>query len=52
MGGYQETYDRWKRDPEAFWRELAGRIEWEREPDVVLDSEQRAACTAGSPAAG
>jgi propionyl-CoA synthetase len=38
MGAYQETYDRWMSDPEAFWRELAGRIEWEREPDVVLDA--------------
>src|SRR6476620_2948620 len=37
MGAYQETYDRWRRDPEAFWRELAGRIEWDREPDAVLD---------------
>src|SRR6476619_3006217 len=40
MGAYQETYDRWNRDPEAFWRELAGRIEWEREPDAVLDSSR------------
>ncbi len=40
MGAYQETYDRWSGDPEAFWRELAGRIEWEREPDAVLDSSR------------
>jgi propionyl-CoA synthetase len=40
MGAYQETYERWNRDPEAFWRELAGRIEWEREPDAVLDSSR------------
>jgi propionyl-CoA synthetase len=38
MGAYQETYDRWKADPEAFWMEAARAIEWEREPDAALDS--------------
>ncbi|MFN8122205.1 MAG: propionyl-CoA synthetase [Thermoleophilia bacterium] len=37
MGAYQETYDRWLADPEAFWAERARDIEWFREPDAVLD---------------
>ena len=36
-GAYEETYGRWHRDPEGFWRELAADIEWVREPEVVLD---------------
>jgi propionyl-CoA synthetase len=36
-GAYDETYGRWQRDPEGFWRERAADIEWVREPEVVLD---------------
>jgi propionyl-CoA synthetase len=39
-GGYEETYGRWQRDPEAFWRGLAADIEWVREPELVLDDSR------------
>ena len=35
--GYQETYDRWLRNPERFWAEAAEAIDWERKWDRVLD---------------
>ena len=38
MSGYDETYRRWRSDPDAFWLELAGAVEWEHEPQVGLDS--------------
>src|SRR5262245_12242719 len=34
---YQETYDRWRRDPERFWAEAAEAIVWERKWNRVLD---------------
>ncbi len=37
MGDYRETYDRSIADPESFWGEQAGLIDWFREPDQVLD---------------
>ena len=37
MGAYEDTFQRWRRDPEAFWAELAGGIEWERPPRRILD---------------
>ena len=43
MGGYEETYRRWQRDPEAFWLGLAAAVEWEREPEAALDASARAA---------
>ncbi len=39
-GAYEETYGRWRRDPEGFWRELAVDIECLREPKVVLDASR------------
>jgi propionyl-CoA synthetase len=36
MGRYRETYDRWKRDPEGFWAEAAGDIEWSKPHEKVL----------------
>ena len=38
MGGYDETYRRWQRDPDAFWLGLASAVEWEREPEAALDA--------------
>jgi propionyl-CoA synthetase len=35
--GYQDSYDRWRRDPERFWAEAAEAINWERKWDRVLD---------------
>jgi propionyl-CoA synthetase len=37
MGAYQETYERWRSDPEAFWLGLAAGIEWDHSPEVALD---------------
>ncbi len=30
--GYRETYERWKADPEGFWMEQAGLIDWFEKP--------------------
>jgi propionyl-CoA synthetase len=38
MGGYDETYRRWQRDPDAFWLGLATAVEWERDPEAALDA--------------
>ena len=38
MGGYDDTYRRWQRDPEAFWLDLACALEWDREPETALDA--------------
>ncbi|HJZ62226.1 MAG TPA: propionyl-CoA synthetase [Miltoncostaeaceae bacterium] len=40
MGGYDDVYGRWQRDPEGFWAEIAERITWERPPSTILDSSQ------------
>ena len=40
MGGYDETYGRWQRDPDAFWLELAAAVEWERPPEAALDASR------------
>src|SRR5262245_1747283 len=40
MGGYDDVYGRWQRDPEGFWAEIAQRITWERPPSTILDSSQ------------
>src|SRR3954468_24280807 len=40
MGGYDDTYRRWQRDPEAFWLHLASALEWEREPETALDASR------------
>ena len=37
---YDETFRRWQRDPEGFWRELAGAIDWERAPEQILDDSR------------
>ncbi|SLN40013.1 Acetyl-coenzyme A synthetase [Pseudoruegeria aquimaris] len=36
---YQETYDRWKSDPEAFWMEAAEEISWFKKPSKALFDE-------------
>jgi propionyl-CoA synthetase len=35
---YQETYARWKADPQAFWAEAAKAIDWIRPADAVFDA--------------
>ena len=37
---YQETYDRWRRDPEGFWAEAASRIDFYKPWDRVLDDSE------------
>ena len=39
--GYQAEYDRAMRDPEGFWAEAAGLIEWDRPWDRVLDDHNK-----------
>ena len=39
--GYQAEYDRAMRDPEGFWAEAAGLIEWDRPWDQVLDDHNK-----------
>ena len=34
---YAETYDRWKQDPERFWREEAAALSWTKAPGTLLD---------------
>jgi propionyl-CoA synthetase len=35
---YREVYDGWKRDPEGFWAEAAGGIDWFKPWDKVFDA--------------
>jgi len=37
MGDYRATYDRSIRDPEGFWGEAAGLVDWIKKPQRVLD---------------
>jgi propionyl-CoA synthetase len=37
MGGYNDAYGRWCRDPEGFWRTAANAIEWNRPPETIID---------------
>jgi propionyl-CoA synthetase len=37
---YDETFRRWRSDPEGFWRERAGAIDWERVPERMLDDSR------------
>ena len=38
MGDYRATYERSLRDPEGFWREQAGLVDWIRKPQQILDA--------------
>ncbi len=35
---YAETYARWKSNPEAFWAEAAGEIDWFKPPQRIFDA--------------
>jgi propionyl-CoA synthetase len=39
MGGYRQTYDEWRADPQAFWAKAAEEISWIRAPERIFDSE-------------
>ena len=34
---YQEVYQAWQHDPEAFWREAAQQLEWFAPPETIFD---------------
>jgi propionyl-CoA synthetase len=36
-GTYRETYRRWQQDPESFWAEAAGAIDWIKKPGAIFD---------------
>ncbi len=36
---YHDTYDRWQRDPDVFWREAARDIDWVSPPDRIFDPQ-------------
>ena len=38
---YAEVYQRWQRDPEAFWMQAAKAIDWERKPSRALNAENQ-----------
>jgi propionyl-CoA synthetase len=37
-GGYRETYDRWRTDPQGFWAEAAREIAWTKAPERIFDA--------------
>ena len=40
MGDYRATYDRSLAEPEAFWAEQAGLVDWIKNPQRVLDDDR------------
>jgi propionyl-CoA synthetase len=37
MSRYREVYAGWQRDPEGFWAEAAGAIDWSTPADRIFD---------------
>ena len=37
---YRELYARWKADPEAYWLEAAGAIDWVERPKQALNASR------------
>jgi propionyl-CoA synthetase len=37
---FEETYERWQRDPQGFWAEAAEAVDWSRKWDKVLDDSR------------
>ncbi|MEM7335699.1 MAG: propionyl-CoA synthetase [Chloroflexota bacterium] len=37
MSSYDEVYQRWQADPQAFWAEAADLIDWDKKWDEILD---------------
>lgn len=40
MSRYAEVYASWKQDPEAFWADAAGEVDWDKPWDAVFDADQ------------
>jgi propionyl-CoA synthetase len=38
--GYADLYARWKADPEGFWLEAAGAIDWDTQPQTALNASR------------
>lgn len=38
--GYSDIYARWKADPEGFWMDVAGAIDWTTKPTRALNAEK------------
>jgi propionyl-CoA synthetase len=38
-GGYRQTYDRWRTDPQGFWAEAAREIAWITPPERIFDPD-------------
>jgi propionyl-CoA synthetase len=41
VGGYDEVYGRWQRDPEGFWRGASSAIDWDRPPEAIIDCSRK-----------
>ena len=41
MGGYDEVYGHWQRDPEGFWRGASSAIDWDRPPEAIIDRSRK-----------
>ena len=41
MGGYDDVYGRWQRDPEGFWRAASSAIDWDRRPEAIIDRSRK-----------
>ncbi|MGC1495760.1 MAG: AMP-binding protein, partial [Sulfitobacter sp.] len=39
MAGYTKTYASWQNDPTGFWANAATGIDWIKEPEIVLDTQ-------------
>jgi len=37
---YAEVYQSWQKDPQAFWAQAAGELEWIRKPNKIFDESQ------------
>src|SRR5438309_934914 len=37
---YDETYSRWRQDPQAFWADAAENVHWHKRWDTVLDASR------------
>ena len=45
MTRYYDTYEAWRRDPEAFWADAAQRIHWYRPWKRVFDDSRAPFCS-------
>ena len=41
MGNYKKIYDNWQKDPKTFWKEQSENIHWEKNPEKILDDDNK-----------